>query len=180
LRPDLKIRSANLAQADAAIRAAEAARRPSLSLAAGPTLNDGTNLQSRASASAGLTFSIPIGDSGGRTLAIAEARNAADQAQSLLEEARQQAALDVWTRLQTFQTQVANLETARRLLKSAEEAAGLAQGRYRAGLATITELLNAQSSLVSARQQLVAAEFGIRSAELQLARAVGRIGETVE
>jgi outer membrane protein len=77
-------------------------------------------------------------------------------------------------------TQAANLDTARRLLASAEEAASLAQGRYRSGVATITELLNAQASLASARQQLVSAEFGVRSGELQLARSVGRIGDAVE
>ena len=63
---------------------------------------------------------------------------------------------------------------------SADEAAALAQGRYRAGLANITELLDAQASLAGAREQLVSAELAVRSSELQLARAIGQIGDAVQ
>jgi outer membrane protein TolC len=38
---------------------------------------------------------------------------------------------------------------------------------------TFTDLLNAQSSLANGRQQLVSAEFNVRNAQAQLARAVG-------
>jgi len=180
LRPDLQLRSANLDAANAGVRSAEAARRPNVSVGFGPVVTTGTAGQDVASASAGLTLSIPLFDSGGRTWALREARSEAERAEAQLQDARQSAALDVWTRYQTLATQAANLDTARRLLASAEEAASLAQGRYRSGVATITELLNAQASLASARQQLVAAEFGVRSGELQLARSVGRIGDAVE
>ncbi len=180
LRPDLQLRSANLDAASAGVRSAEAARRPNVSIGLGPVISTGTAGQDVASASAGLTLSIPLFDSGGRIWAVREARSEAERAEAQLQDARQSAALDVWSRYQSLATQAANLETARRLLASADEAASLAQGRYRSGVATITELLNAQASLASARQQLVAAEFGVRSAELQLARSVGRIGEAVE
>jgi len=180
LRPDLQLRSANLDAANAGVRSAEAARRPSISAGVGPVLSTGTVGQDVASASAGVTLSIPLFDSGGRTWAVREARSEAERADALLQDARQFAALDVWSRYQALATAAANLDTARRLLASADEAASLAQGRYRSGVATITELLNAQASLASARQQLVAAEFGVRSGELQLARSVGRIGDAVE
>jgi outer membrane protein len=108
---------------------------------------------------------------------VREAQATAEQARENLAEARQQAALDVWSRYQTLSVDAANLETTQRLLSSAEEAARLAQGRYRSGLATITELLDAQASLASAREQKVAAELAVRSSELQLARSVGQIGD---
>jgi outer membrane protein TolC len=180
LRPDLGLQSANLEAARANLRVAEAARRPSVSLGLGPGINVGTAGQDVVSGSAGVTLSIPLFDSGGRTWAVREARSEAERAEAQLDSTRQFAALDVWSRYQTLATQAANLDTARRLLASSEEAARLAQGRYRSGVADITDLLNAQASLASARQQLVSAEFGVRSAELQLARAVGRIGEAVE
>ncbi|MBS3961690.1 MAG: TolC family protein [Sandarakinorhabdus sp.] len=180
LRPDLQLRSAGRDIAMAGVRSAEAARRPNLSLGLGPLLSTGTTGQDVASASAGLTLSIPLFDSGGRTWAVREARSEAERAEAQLQAARQSAALDVWSRYQALATLAANLDTARRLLASAEEAASLAQGRYRSGVATITELMNAQASLASARQQLVAAEFGARSGEVQLARSVGRIGDAVE
>lgn len=180
LRPDLDFSAASLAAAQANVRLAETARRPSLSFGAGPTASAGTADRDIVTGSAGLTLSIPIGDSGGRTAAVRQARSEAERAEAELQRAQQQAALDVWSRYQALSVDASNLETARRLFTSAEEAAALAQGRYRSGLATITELLNAQASLASAREQLVAAEFGVRSSELELARAVGRIGEAVE
>jgi outer membrane protein len=180
LRPDLRLQEANVAQARAFVRQAEAARRPSVALGAGPSLTGGTGQQDVASGSAGLTLSIPLFDSGGRTSAVREARASAEQAEANLEDSRQQAALDVWSRYQSLAVDASNLETARRLLASAEEAAALAQGRYRSGLATITELLDAQASLASAREQLVSAELAVRSSELQLARAIGQIGDAVQ
>jgi outer membrane protein len=180
LRPDLRLQEANVAQARAFVRQAEAARRPSVTLGAGPSATVGTGRQDVASGSAGVTLAIPLFDSGGRTSALREARASAEQAEANLEDVRQQAALDVWSRYQSLAVDASNLETARRLLASADEAAALAQGRYRSGLATITELLDAQASLAAAREQLVAAELGVRSSELQLARAIGQIGDAVQ
>jgi outer membrane protein len=180
LRPDLRLQEANVAQARAAVRQAEAARRPSVSLGAGPSITAGTGRQDVASGSAGVTLSIPLFDSGGRTSGVRESRAIAEQAEASLENSRQQAALDVWSRYQSLSVDAANLETARRLLASADEAAALAQGRYRSGLATITELLDAQASLAGAREQLVSAELAVRSSELQLARSIGQIGDAVQ
>lgn len=179
LRPDLAQGRANLRFAEAGLGVAEAARRPSLSLAARPGVTLGTQGQDLATGTAGVTLSIPLFDSGGRTAAVIEARAEAERAAANLDATEQGAALDVWSRYQTLTVQSANLDTARRVLASSEEAAALAQGRYRSGLATIVELLNAQAVLADARRQLVAAEFGVRTAELQLARAVGRMGDTV-
>jgi outer membrane protein TolC len=179
-RPDLQLGQANLAQAQAALRQAEAARRPNVTLGAGPTVTAGTAGRDVATGSAGVSLNIPLFDSGGRTSQVREARASAEQADANLQDSRQQAALDVWSRYQDLAVNATNLETARRLLASADEAAALAQGRYRAGLATITELLDAQASLAGAREQLVAAELAVRSSELQLARSIGQIGDAVE
>ena len=180
LRPDLRVREAGLRVSEANLASAKADRRPSISLGATPSVSLRDNGASTIGSTAGVTLSVPLFDSGGRTYAVVGARSEVERSAALLESARQSAGLDVWTRLQTYETQAANLDTARRLLASAEEAARLAQGRYRSGLATVTELLNAQSALVNARQQQVGAEFGVRSAEYQLARAVGSIGEAVQ
>lgn len=180
LRPDLRLAEASSDGARAAARAARAARRPSISLGAGPAATFTSAGSDLASGQAGVTVSIPLFDSGGRTAAVAEADREAERADALYADARLQAALDVWGQYQALATETENLETARRLLASAEEAAALSQGRYKAGLAGVTELLNAQASLAAARQQLVAADYGVRSAQLRLAHAVGRIGEAVE
>ena len=180
LRPDLRLQAATLESARAAVAQAQAARRPSVSMGAGPSLSVGTQGQDSAIATAGVTLSIPLFNSGGRTAALREAEAERDRAEANLALAGQQAALEVWGRYQDLETASANLETARRLLVSAEEAAALAQGRYKAGLAGITELLDAQSSLISARQQMVLADLQLRASELQLARSVGTVGDALE
>ena len=180
LRPDLRLQAATLESARAAVAQAQAARRPSVSMGAGPSLSVGTQGQDSAIATAGVTLSIPLFNSGGRTAALREAEAERDRAEANLALAGQQAALEVWGRYQDLETASANLETSRRLLVSAEEAAALAQGRYKAGLAGITELLDAQSSLISARQQMVLADLQLRASELQLARSVGTVGDALE
>jgi outer membrane protein TolC len=75
---------------------------------------------------------------------------------------------------------LSSLATARVLVKSATQSADLAQGRYKSGAGTYADLLNAQNALASARQQLVQSEFNVRTANAQLARAVGGIGEAID
>jgi outer membrane protein len=72
------------------------------------------------------------------------------------------------------------LATARELINSATASADIAQGRFKAGVGTFTDLLNAQSALASARQQLVSADFGVRDSQARLARAVGDVGGAIE
>jgi outer membrane protein TolC len=178
-RPDLRQARAAASGAEAAVRAAEAARRPTLSLGASPSLSAGTQGPDTAVASAGVTLSVPLFDSGGRTAAVEAARRDAERARADAEASRLRAAQDVWARLQAVEVADASLATAARLLSSAEEAARLASGRYRAGLAGITELLNAQVALASAREQAVSARYGLRTAGLELARAVGLLHEEI-
>lgn len=178
-RPDLRLARAALGSAEAGVRAAEAARRPSITLGVTPSLAGGTSGPDTAVATAGVTLSVPLFDSGGRTAAVEAARRDADRARADAELSRLQAAQDVWARLQSVEVAQASLASAERLLASASEAADLARGRYRAGLAGITELLNAQATLASAREQAVAARYGLRTAGLQLARAVGLLNEEI-
>jgi outer membrane protein len=75
---------------------------------------------------------------------------------------------------------LSSLSTARVLVQSATLSADLAQGRYKAGVGTFADLLNSQSALASARQQLVQAEYNVRTNNAQLARAIGSIGEAID
>lgn len=178
LRPDLRQRAASLAAAEAQASAARADRRPTLVLGLGPSAALRSDGPDAISGSVGVTLSVPILDIRSR-YAVAQADSEAARAAALLEQARQSAGLDVWTAFQDLETEAQSLGTARLLLASAEEAARLAQGRYQAGVGTITELLNAQGALAAARRTLVAAEFGLRSARVRLARAVGNVGAAV-
>lgn len=180
LRPDLVAARANVANADANVRAQLSAGRPSVSATASNNLSAVNTGFSSNNGAIGLSLSVPIFSGFSQRYSIASARAEAERQAGLFEQTRQQAGLTVYTNYVGLQTALASLGTARALIASATESANLAQGRYKAGVGTFADLLNAQSALASARQQLVQSEFNVRSANAQLARAVGGIGEAVD
>jgi outer membrane protein len=180
LRPDLNTARANRDAALASVRAAQSDTRPSVGVSAQDSLGYANSAADSNRASVGLTLSIPLFNGFDRTYRVASARAEADRQTALLEQARQQAGLDVYTQATALRTAIVVLATARDLINSATASADIAQGRFKAGVGTFTDLLNAQSALASARQQLVSADFGVRDAQARLARAVGQIGDAVD
>jgi outer membrane protein len=180
LRPDLRIAAASRDAARAQIRAARSDTLPSLGLSASDSLGYANSSTDSNRASVGLTVSIPLFNGYDRTYRVAAARSEADRQAALFEQTRQQAGLDVFTQATALDTQIRVLATARELINSATASADIAQGRFKAGVGTFTDLLNAQSALASARQQLVSADFGVRDSQARLARAVGDVGGAIE
>ena len=175
LRPDLRIAAANRDAAVAQIRAARSDTRPSISATAQNDLGYANTSTDSNRATVGLTLSLPLFNGYDRIYRVASARAEADRQTALLEQTRQQAGLDVFTQSTALDTQIRVLATARELINSATASADIAQGRFKAGVGTFTDLLNAQSALASARQQLVSADFGVRDAQARLARAIGDV-----
>ena len=180
LRPDIIAARANVDAAAAGVRSARSAGRPSLNLQAADTLSAIDTTIDRNVASVGLSLSVPLFSGWNTRYNIASAQAQLDQQKALAEQTRQQAGLTVYTNYVALENALASLGTARALIASATESAALAQGRYRAGVGTFADLLNAQSALAGARQQLVQSEFNVRTANAQLARAVGGIGEAID
>lgn len=180
LRPDLATARANRDAAVADVRAARSDLRPSVGVSVQDQLGYANSSTDSNRASIGLTLTVPFFNGYDRTYRVAAARAEADRQNALLEQTRQQAGLDVYTQATALTTAIAVLATARDLINSATASADIAQGRFKAGVGTFTDLLNAQSALASARQQLVSADFGVRNAQATLARAVGQIGDAVD
>ncbi len=180
LRPDIVAARANVANADANLRAQQSAGRPSITATASNNLSAVDTSFSQNSGAVGLSLSIPIFSGFSQRYSIASARAEAERQRALAEQTRQQAGLAVYSNYVALQTALASLGTARTLIASATESAALAQGRYKAGTGLFADLLNAQSTLASARQQLVQSEFNVRTANAELARAVGGIGEAID
>jgi outer membrane protein len=180
LRPDIVAAKANVDAAAANVRSAQSAGRPSLSATASNTLSAFDTTIDRNVASAGVSFSVPLFSGWNTRYNIAAARARLDQQTAIAEQTRQQAGLDVYSNYVALDNALSSLTTARVLVQSASLSADLAQGRYKAGVGTFADLLNAQSALASARQQLVQSEYNVRTTNAQLARAVGSIGEAVD
>jgi outer membrane protein TolC len=180
LRPDIVAAKANVDAAAANVRSAQSAGRPSLSATASNTLSAFDTTIDRNVASAGVSLSLPLFSGWNTRYNIAAARARLEQQTALAEQTRQQAGLDVYSNYVALDNALSSLTTARVLVESAALSADLAQGRYKAGVGTFADLLNAQSALASARQQLVQSEYNVRTTNAQLARAVGSIGEAVD
>lgn len=98
------------------------------------------------------------------------------QQEAAFETARREVDSQLWQAHQALQTSRQGLLASERLLASADNTYRVAQGRYRAGVGSILELLNAQSALADARRQRVAAQVEQLTARTRLALASGRIG----
>ncbi|MFQ3594966.1 MAG: TolC family protein [Sphingomonadaceae bacterium] len=180
LRPDIRQRLANLAGAEAAIAATRANLRPSLGLTSNSSIRYDDRGFDTVGTNIGIALNFPIFEGFQRRYALRRAEAERDRQEALLEATRQSAGLDVFAARENLETEAANLSTARRRLASAEEAAELALGRYRAGIGAIVDLLNAQASLAAARRELVAAEFEVRTRRVELARAIGTVDEVLQ
>ncbi|MEO8410328.1 MAG: TolC family protein [Propionivibrio sp.] len=177
-RPDLRAAEAQVLAAEASVAATRAAGLPSLSLSAGPNwVNSGSgggNFDG-TSGTIGLTLSIPIFSGFDTTYRVRAAQARAEASGAQRDSLQLQVALDVWSNYQNLTTATQSIRTSVDLLASAEQSARVALGRYKAGVGTILDVLNAQSALANARLQGIQAQLDWNVARAALARAVGAL-----
>jgi TolC family type I secretion outer membrane protein len=106
---------------------------------------------------AGVTVSIPVFNGFRDSADLLQAREQARAAQADAESIEQQIILQVWTSYQAVKTAELRVGTSRDLLAAAQESANVAQGRYKAGVGSILDLLTAQTALANGRAQEVQA-----------------------
>ena len=175
LRPDLAAAEAQVAAAKAGIASARAAGMPSISLFANSSASDNTLSDPLRNNAIGVTISIPLFSGYESTYRIRAAEEALQIKQAQHERITLQVALDVWRAYQALLTENQAVRAAADLLASASESERVAQGRYRAGVGGILDLLNAQSALVNARQQHIQELYNWRLARITLAQAMGQL-----
>ncbi|MCM8596472.1 TolC family protein [Accumulibacter sp.] len=173
-RPELKAAEADVKAAEANIDYALASGLPTLSVNAlrqwqDPALVSGQN------ASIGLTLSVPIFSGFNTLYSVRAARARRDVSRERLDNVRLQVALDVWQAYQNLQTATQTTRTSTDLLASAEQSERVALGRYKAGVGTILDVLNAQSALANARLQRIQATLDWQVSRATLARSLGAL-----
>ncbi|WP_320534934.1 TolC family protein [Robbsia andropogonis] len=124
----------------------------------------------------GFQVTIPIFEGFERTYQIRQAEAQTELQRATLDEVREKVALDVWTSYQTLQASTSNLKNIAMLLDVADRSYTAAQRRYQGGVGNILELLNAQSALAAAKRQRIQSLTDWRSARLQLAANLGKLG----
>ncbi|WP_252091377.1 TolC family protein [Pseudomonas sp. MWU13-3659] len=125
----------------------------------------------------GVQVTVPIFDG---FLARRRARAAEYEAgarEQDLQQTERSVALNVWRSRQALEARTQALVISRRLVGSASQSHRVALGRYKAGVGSIIELLNAQNDLASAQQRRVSSVVEWYTARLQLAADLGQLGQ---
>ena len=179
-RAERQAQAERIIAADERRRAAEAGRRPTVSVnGAVDYANPNPRIFPRAekwqeSWEVGVTANWTLWD-GGRTAAeVLEADAAATAARARLEELDSLFALEIRQRSLDLDSARASLVAAGDGVRSAAEARRVVAERFTVGVATNTEVLDAQLALLQAELDRTRALAAIRLAEARLDRALGR------
>ena len=173
VRPDL---AAELARGNAARTAASAIsaeRLPRLDLAADYGVTGNAAPKSIATHTVGVQVTWPILDGLRREGRLAEQKAVAQQSDVRAKDLRQQVAADVDAALLDLRSAAAQLTISGDRLRLAADEVSQARQRFEAGVAGNIEVINAQESLVRAREADIDARFAGLTAKIALARSVG-------
>jgi outer membrane protein len=172
-RPELLVAKAQEQVAAAKLEATRGAGLPTLNLDAnaGHTKVQGVGDSNQFSGL--LSLKIPLFAGFGDRAAVHQAEAALDSARANSDDLRSQVELEVWQAYQNLRTAAATLDSSAAQLKSAELAAEVANARYKRGLATILDLLSAQTTLANARVQQVQARLDWAAGRTALGHAMG-------
>lgn len=173
-RPDLQAASAQVKAAQASVDAARAADKPTLSLSVAANQFGSGGINSHNSL-IGINLNVPVFSGYALTYRIRVAEAQADVKNGQLEQVHLQVALDVWTAYQNLTTAAQSLRTTADLLGSAEQSERVSLGRYKAGVGSMLDVLNAQSALASARQQRIQSTFNWNISRASLAQTMGNL-----
>ena len=176
-RPDIRRAERQLAAATAQIGEAEAARYPDLTLSGtlglqavslGNLFNSGAFMYSLAANSAATIFD------GGRLKQKVAIQNALqEQALISYQSAVQGALRDVENALVAYAGEQNRRSRLKDAVQSAQNAEGLAQGQYAAGLIDFVTVLDSQRSLLSLQDQLIQSDAAVTSDLARLYKSLG-------
>jgi len=172
-RPDLAAADAQVRSARSNIEVERAAGRPSISAFGSVGATQSSPGSDPRAGAIGLQLRIPIFTGYRDTYRIQQSRDLLDLELANRDQLSNDVALDVWTAYQDLRTERAALATSDDLVASAQENYSVALGRYRAGVGTVTDLLNAQSALADAELRRIQARYRWNISKAALARAIG-------
>jgi outer membrane protein len=173
-------RRLELKQAGASARAAHARERsrlfallPELEAEGGYIRLDGQVFAPTNQEFIGARASWNIWNWGADWYARSAARSQAAAADADLESERRRVRVEVASRRALVDSAMSAVELARETINSAEEAYRITEAQVKAGTATTTDLLDAQSALTQSRLSLTRSRYEEAIARVSLARAIG-------
>lgn len=175
-RPDLAAARAEFEASRSRISAVRANRLPSLVLNGTGGRTYTTNLpQGGNNYTVSLGLRIPLFAGFSRLYDERQAAAQADADAARADLLGQQVVYQVFSSYHSLQTAARRVRTAQDLIASAEQSTEVAQGRYRAGVGSVLDLLSAQTALADARAQQVLARLEWNTSLAQLAHDAGTL-----
>jgi outer membrane protein len=172
-RPDLQAEAARGNAARQARAAISAERLPRLDVGGDYGVNGLTAPKAIGTTDLQVQVSVPLFDGFRREGRIAEQSAVAEEAAVRERDLRQQVAADVQGALLDLNTAQAQQAIAAERLQLAQDELTQARQRFAAGVAGNIEVIDAESSLLRARDGDIDARFAAAAARVALARAVG-------
>jgi len=174
-RPDLAAAEAQVKASRANVRQAKANGLPTFNLFARSGYNYSSAFANSNDWAVGLSLNVPLFTGFADTYRIHAAEEQLASQQAARDQLAQQVTLDVWNAYQNLRTARDTYTTSVDVLASATQAEKVALGRYKAGVGSILDLLNAEASLANARLQHVQAQYDWYTSRAALAQAMGRL-----
>lgn len=173
-RAELQAMDYAVQAAEAKVHLEESQSNPTLGLQTRYDQRNATTFQTSNQWSVGVEMRWPLFDGGLAEARSAQASAVVTQLQQGKREMERQVRLEVEEALVRCTTSRQNLEVARRNLTSAAEAARLGELRFKAGVGTHQEVLDAQARLREAQQSLFETQQSLQEADWQLQLALGQ------
>ncbi|HVW21404.1 MAG TPA: TolC family protein [Opitutaceae bacterium] len=176
-RPEMRLAQDDAETSQRRLDAANRSTRPVLSASAAGGVEDGQlpdMYDNKGFVTANVGLSVPLFTGRRAAGQKAEARAGVRSAAARVEETRRQVAADVEDAAADLDAARGRLANADALVDQAQEALALAQTRYRNGVITNFELLDAQSSARGAELARLQARYDCLLARQALARSAGR------
>ncbi|HJT16666.1 MAG TPA: TolC family protein [Thermoanaerobaculia bacterium] len=176
-RPDFAASRAQITAAEARVREARAEGLPTIGLTA---TGNRTTFRGFASGTAnpyslGIAMRFPLFTGWRTQYDVRAAQAGVDIAREDARSLQEQIDLEVWSSYYGLSTASQRVRTSRDFLSSAQQAADVAQGRYRSGVGSILDVLTAEAALESARAQEIQARTDWFVAVAQLAHDTGSL-----
>jgi len=177
LRPDYKSQQQDLIAAEKQVSVAKSGALPYLSANASASadkdIRDGNRAQ--YGASAGLTLTVPLFTGFSNSYKIGQAQYQYEQAKQSLEQTKNKIENEIWAAVQDYQTSLESFRISNTLLASAQENERVAFASYKVGKVNILTLLDAESSLASARVENSTTFYNFLTAKAKLQKVLGEM-----
>lgn len=131
------------------------------------------NTRTTRSQNIGVSVSVPLFNGFQDTYAERITQRSIESKEADLIQSERDIEKEVWDAWQNYETAKHSWDVSRQQLKVAQQLNDVALGRYKEGVGTIIEVLNAQTSYTSALRSYRAARNSLFTSRLDLVRAVG-------